>query len=438
MTLESIRRCFEGTIPSCIATCGLDGVANVSYVSQAYFVDSQHIALTFQFFNKTHKNVCENPVATLVVIDPITVAKYRLSLRYLRTETEGALFEGMKARLNSIAHTTHMENVFKLQGADIYQVTHIELTSNQTQPLPPFENRSFFPVRQAMQSLAQAKSMEEVFETLAQAAQQITACANSLVLIKEGPKLFTIHSSGYEHSGVGAEIPMGVGVIGIAAQQHCPIRLTQQTSEYNYLRFLSAAMAKDQVPADLETNILYPGLENPKSQLAIPFGMNPIQGVIYLESSQEGAFDYHDEDAITCLATCAAQQLESLASNPMQSTDKVQTAQGFLHSPNKPVSIKYLPDTHCIFIDNDYIIKGVAGAILWRILQLYQTDGRTQFSNKELRNDNAIFLPDIKDNFETRLILLRRRLQEKGNGIRLIPTGRGKFELRCPTELALS
>lgn len=72
--LATLRRCFEGAIPSAIANCANDGKPNATYVSQVYYVDEQHVALTYQFFDKTRENVIRNARATLQVVDPDTAA----------------------------------------------------------------------------------------------------------------------------------------------------------------------------------------------------------------------------------------------------------------------------------------------------------------------------------------------------------------------------
>ncbi|MEC4746859.1 pyridoxamine 5'-phosphate oxidase family protein, partial [Methylomicrobium sp. Wu6] len=85
--LEMMRNCFDGGIPSVIATCSKDGTPNISLLSQVQYVDPEHIALTYQFFNKTRTNILANPYATLTVTDSQTAAIYRLHIRYLHTET---------------------------------------------------------------------------------------------------------------------------------------------------------------------------------------------------------------------------------------------------------------------------------------------------------------------------------------------------------------
>ncbi|HEX5360274.1 MAG TPA: pyridoxamine 5'-phosphate oxidase family protein, partial [Fluviicoccus sp.] len=124
-SLDAIRHCLEGVIPGVVATCDADGIPNVSYVSQIHYADSAHVALSFQFFNKTRGNMLANPQLTAYLIDPETGGRYRLALLYLRTETEGPLFQRMKAKLAGIASQTGMAGVFRLQGADICRVLDI-------------------------------------------------------------------------------------------------------------------------------------------------------------------------------------------------------------------------------------------------------------------------------------------------------------------------
>ena len=82
-----------------------------------------------------------------------------------------------------------------------------------------------------------------------------------------------------------------------------------------------------------------------------------------------------------------------------------------------------------IFIGDSYLIKGVAGAILSKLLREHTQQGRSEFSNRELRLDPAIRLPDVADNLEARLLLLQRRLSEQSQHIRIEKTGRGRFRL---------
>lgn len=103
--LEAIRDCLDGGVPGNIASVSSDGIPNIAYLSQVQYVDSEHVALSYQFFNTTRRNILASPYAKVAVIDPRTAAHYRLALQYLRTESEGPVFEVMKAKLAGIPRT---------------------------------------------------------------------------------------------------------------------------------------------------------------------------------------------------------------------------------------------------------------------------------------------------------------------------------------------
>ena len=126
MKLPTIFRCFQGVIPSIVATADSHGLPNVTYVSQVHLIDDRHVALTQQFFNKTRKNLVENPNASAEVYDPLNMQAYRLRLRFLRSEKSGPLFDSMQMRIQAIASHTGMEGVFRLIAADVFEVTHVE------------------------------------------------------------------------------------------------------------------------------------------------------------------------------------------------------------------------------------------------------------------------------------------------------------------------
>ena len=116
---------LEGMFPSWITTSSNDGEPNTTVISQIWFVSETEVALSFQFFNKTKKNISQNPYAFATIVNPSSFDMYNLELKYSRTESEGDLFDEMDMKLEAIASMSGMSGIFELKGADIYNVLSI-------------------------------------------------------------------------------------------------------------------------------------------------------------------------------------------------------------------------------------------------------------------------------------------------------------------------
>ena len=125
IALASISRCFQGDIPNVSPTVSADGVPNVIYLSQVTIVDDDHVAISNQFLRKTIQNLTENPVATLLVIDPVDGESYKLLARHVRSENEGKGFDDARLALDSMAAMVGMQDVFSLKGLEVFRVLDV-------------------------------------------------------------------------------------------------------------------------------------------------------------------------------------------------------------------------------------------------------------------------------------------------------------------------
>ena len=123
---EELQESMQGIVPSTLVTCSKEGIPNINYISQVYYVDAEHVALSHQFFSKSIRNINENPQVSVSTIHPDSFQMWRLDLLFVRKETEGPLFEHMSLQLEAIATMTGMEDVFHLLSAYVFKVLDIQ------------------------------------------------------------------------------------------------------------------------------------------------------------------------------------------------------------------------------------------------------------------------------------------------------------------------
>lgn len=435
--LSAIRNCLEGFVPSVLATADLDGTPNVSLISHVQYVDTEHVALSYQFFNKTRRNLLATRVASVAIVDPDTNAQYRLRLEYLETQTSGPLFEIMRAKLAGIASHSGMDGVFRLLGSDIFRVADIETIPSAAISPPPGVNL-LSAARRTCEQIAGYGELGELFDGVLAALQQHFGIEHAMLMMRDGAaeRLYTVASRGYPVSGIGSEVGLGQGVIGVAAAQGAPIRIGRMASEYAY----GAAVIDSARAAGLdwrgENAIPYPGLKAPQSQIAIPMLRDGrTVGVLFAESAEPNQFGYDEEDALSLVVgqLCALAALLEEQERPERLPEQPQAAA----DSGREIRLRHYRADDTVFIGHDYLIKGVAGAILWRIASEHAGTGRVEFTNRELRLDPALRLPEYAENLEARLLLLQRRLCERNAGISIGKCGRGRFRLVVEGRLAL-
>jgi len=169
--------------------------------------------------------------------------------------------------------------------------------------------------------------------------------------------------------------------------------------------------------------------------------LGQLVGVLAIESEARLAFHVEDEALLGVIATLVASAIEIDWAHERAAGDTALGDAGTRPTTQaaQPAStrVRFFAVDGSTFLDGDYLIKGVAGRVLWVLLGHHAREGRVDFTNKEVRLDPSLELPEFRDNLESRLILLKRRLDERDAPIRIEKTGRGRFRLLVDGELRL-
>ena len=387
----------------------------------------------------------------MLLADPVRYDAFRLTLVYERTERRGAVFERLREDVDAVAAVSGMQDVFKLRAADIYRVLHVEripsaATRNETDATvaeaASIDAPALDRLAELTTRLSRCADLDAIVTTTVDGLAILLGYEQSMLMLLDetATRLYTIASHGYSAQGVGSEAMVGEGILGLAASHARPIRIGNLRQMVKYGIAVRRAY-EDHGEFAPGREIPLPGLDNAESRIAVPLlAMGELVGVLMVESDRTVAFSEADESLLGVVASVVANAIEAErrrddgddgdSAEPAATTSTPAPEAGATH-------VRFFPVDGSTFLDGDYLIKGVAGRILWSLLGHYEREQRVDFTNRELRLDPALELPEFRDNLDSRLLLLKRRLDERAAPVRIEKTGRGRFRLAVETRLRL-
>ena len=229
VSLASIRPAFQGVIPSLIATASADGVPNSAYLSIVWYVDDERVALSNQFFRKTAANLGDNRHAAIRIVDPTTMTEYELEALWLRSETSGELFEKVRTQLEAVSAESGSQDIFRLRGIELLRVDRCRAVGWAGRPVPTGATaREFLSgLENFVRRMSECRDLAEATRVALESLEDLFGFERSILFLAapDDDPLFVVASNGLTPGTIGAEVPIGEGIIGVAAHRHRQVRV---------------------------------------------------------------------------------------------------------------------------------------------------------------------------------------------------------------------
>jgi len=197
-----------------------------------------------------------------------------------------------------------------------------------------------------------------------------------LMLDEQGKALYTIASHGFDVQGIGSEIVLGEGVVGMAAARCEAVRVGQlrQIQKYSAHR---SPFVRERRHIDPAWRSRYPNWSMSRAALRSRAGARstrrraggrePDAGGVRRRGRSGAAHD-RELGGQRRRARRAGDESTHRSAPPAPVTEPVDATS---------LLVRFFPVDGSVFLDGDYLIRGVAGRILWSVLNQYQHDGRS-------------------------------------------------------------
>jgi adenylate cyclase len=155
--------------------------------------------------------------------------------------------------------------------------------------------------------LSGTRDLDALLATMLASLDDVFGFDHSMVLLRDASRdvLVVAASRGYPDAGIGAEVPIGKGVIGVVGKRKKIMRMGSVTTQRDYL----AAASKD---GSAPAATALPGLPDAASVVAIPLvKQDELIGVFYVESTRPAVFGDADQSLIEAVASQAAVAIQN-------------------------------------------------------------------------------------------------------------------------------
>lgn len=175
-------------------------------------------------------------------------------------------------------------------------------------------------IQQISSEITSTLDLDQVLEIVLNALERVLGFEHAMVLLKDlkSERLRLAASRGYGGAGIGAEIALGDGVIGVVASRRRMMRVGNIGTSLAYMRGIRSRLeaAGDPVPSDAAAPL--PGLADVQSQLAIPLLVKDrLVGVLAVESARPNAFEELDEILLAIVGSQAATAIDNASTYRM-------------------------------------------------------------------------------------------------------------------------
>lgn len=137
MLPEELMPIFEGAYPSCIVTGSAEGIPNIANLTRVWHVESNFVAIANQLLNKTYRNLMENPSALLKIINPQDLIHWEISVRYVRSEHGGSLFERIRQDILTISWVAGVRLPAELRSVMVFEIVSVRQCVEESLHLKP-------------------------------------------------------------------------------------------------------------------------------------------------------------------------------------------------------------------------------------------------------------------------------------------------------------